>query len=543
MKYLLYCRKSTEAEDRQVMSLDSQRGELERAFGTGADIEIVEFLEEAKSAKEPGRTVFNLMIARIERGEAQGIIAWAPDRLARNSIDGGHIIHLLDRGVLRDLKFATYTFENNSQGKFMLSIMFGQSKYYSDALSENVKRGNRTKAARGWRPGSAPMGYLNDPASKTIVADPTYFPMVRRMFELALVDGNSSREIARIAREEWALRSPKRRRGGGTIHDSMVHRLLTNPFYAGLFMWEGQLIQGKHQPAVSLEVFHRVQSTIRRSATRRSKHHFFPLTGLVKCGECGHSVTAQHSTNRFGSKYVYYRCTRKGTRNSCRQPAIRGEALETQVLEWLDELSLGSAEEARLRKRLINSKNEAQTLATAVRGSLEQALKDAKTQCAELVDLRLRRLIDDQEFIERRSTLQSESLRLEQRLQEADSPQEAVKPFDAAISFGSYAADWFRHGDDVLKRRIVSAAGSNLALTDKKLSIQPAKWLMFMRVLASCPTGLGLRDDVQTPESASVGGSTMAERIRQLQEDPQAWNQLRQAAHLARAKTEARQLC
>jgi DNA invertase Pin-like site-specific DNA recombinase len=87
------------------------------------------------------------MIARIDRGEADGILAWHPDRLARNALDGGRIIHLLDTGRLGDLKFPTYTFENTSQGKFMLAIMFGQSKYYVDALSENIRRGNRNEDA------------------------------------------------------------------------------------------------------------------------------------------------------------------------------------------------------------------------------------------------------------------------------------------------------------------------------------------------------------------------------------------------------------
>src|SRR3546814_20531020 len=101
------------------------------------------------------------MLRRIERGDAEGIIAWHPDRLARNSVDGGRIVYLLDRGALRDLEFATFTFENNPQGKFMHSIIFGYSKYYVASLSENVTRGHRQKDATGWRPPMAPLRYRN----------------------------------------------------------------------------------------------------------------------------------------------------------------------------------------------------------------------------------------------------------------------------------------------------------------------------------------------------------------------------------------------
>ena len=139
-KYFIYARKSTDVEDKQVLSIEAQVAEL-RKYARDNGLFVVDTIIEKKSAKVPGRPKFGSMLARIEAGEASGIIAWHPDRLARNSIDGGQIVYLLDQTHLQSLKFPTFWFENISQGKFMLSIAFGQSKYYIDNLAENTKRG------------------------------------------------------------------------------------------------------------------------------------------------------------------------------------------------------------------------------------------------------------------------------------------------------------------------------------------------------------------------------------------------------------------
>ncbi|MDI9347786.1 MAG: recombinase family protein [Methylacidiphilales bacterium] len=85
----------------------------------------------------------------MEKGEASGILAWHPDRLARNSVDGGKIIYLVDTGVIVEMKFPNFWFDPTPQGKFMLSIAFSQSKYYVDNLSENIKHGHRNKVKEG----------------------------------------------------------------------------------------------------------------------------------------------------------------------------------------------------------------------------------------------------------------------------------------------------------------------------------------------------------------------------------------------------------
>jgi len=182
-KYYLYTRKSTDEEDRQVLSLESQLNELHE-YAKREGLEIADEFIEAKTAKKPGRTIFNLMIKQIESNGISGILAWHPDRLARNSMDGGKIIYLVDTGKLVDLRFPTYNFENTAQGKFMLSIAFGQSKYYIDNLSENVKRGFRQKIRRGEYPCFAPLGYTNDIKNHSITVDPDKAPFIKRIFEL-----------------------------------------------------------------------------------------------------------------------------------------------------------------------------------------------------------------------------------------------------------------------------------------------------------------------------------------------------------------------
>lgn len=183
-KYFVYARKSSDSEDRQILSIEAQLVEVNIYIkNLGEDISIVEQFTESRTAREPGRPIFNKMMLRIERGEADGIIAWHPDRLSRNPIDGGRVIHLIDRGMIKYLDFPTYRFENTAQGKFMLNIIFGQSKYYVDNLSENIRRGIRQKIRRGEWSGLAPIGYINNYKTRKLDIDPLMGPKVKLMFE------------------------------------------------------------------------------------------------------------------------------------------------------------------------------------------------------------------------------------------------------------------------------------------------------------------------------------------------------------------------
>jgi len=274
-KMFLYARKSTDVEDKQIRSIPDQILEL-REFAKRENIEILEELIEKQSAKIPGRPVFDSMIERIEKGEACGILAWHPDRLARNSIDGGKIIYLVDTGKIKLLKFPQFWFDPTPQGKFMLTIAFGQSKYYVDSLSENTKRGLRQKALRGEFPSWAPVGYLNviRDRRKIIIVDKKKAPIVVKALEMFATGNLRIMDIG-----SFLAKNGITTRGGKVIpSDQITFQLLTNPFYFGHFRFKGEVYEGIHTPIITKKLWDQVQKVVkRRSKDTQTIHGTFSL--------------------------------------------------------------------------------------------------------------------------------------------------------------------------------------------------------------------------------------------------------------------------
>ncbi len=473
-KYFIYCRKSSEAEDRQALSIEAQINELTRRYIEQEKLEIVEILEESFSAKKPGRPVFSAMVKRIQKGEADGIIAWHPDRLARNSLDGGKIIYLLDNGTLQDLKFPTYNLENTPQGKFMLAVMFGQSKYYVDSLSENVKRGNRLKLEKGWLPNKAPIGYLNEPIEKTIVKDPERFQIVRKLWDLMLTGNYSISQILKIASDNLGLRTKKSRvLGGRKLTKSGIYKMFLKPFYYGLIGKDTMTYLGKHEPMVTEEEFNRVQQLLGRKERPRSKNHEFAYTGLIKCEECGSPITAEEKYNRYGSHYIYYRCTKK--RNPCSQRYIEVKELEKQILKTIEKISLPQSYIDRALKYLDTLDKEDDKLKENIYKSLEKELKETEKNINNLTTMRIKDFIDDEEYLSQKSKLLKDKASLELKLKNGSKSRDWLELSKKTFIFINRARYLFTKGSLEQKRHILTSIGSNFSLKDKKLSIQLLK--------------------------------------------------------------------
>ena len=497
MKYFLYCRKSTDTEDKQVLSLDSQRLEMLKLTRTWKDIEIVEVYEEARSAKKPGRPIFGAMVQRIVAGDAEGIIAWHPDRLTRNTVDGGLIVFLIDEGKIKDLKFATMSVENTSQGKFMLQNMFTHAKYYIDALRENVRRGMRTKAELGWYPGPAKVGYLNDATTRSAIPDPNRFELLQRALRCVALRQETPERARETLNKEWGFRTKRTRRtGGDELSRSSWYRILSDRYYAGLFEWEGRIHRGKHQPMITLDEFESIQRLLHQDGRPKATQRSFAYTGLFRC-TCGLAVTAETKRNRWGSEYTYYHCTRKRHGSRCGQPSIEVRLLEEQLLQFLRSVSVPDKVVAWLARRLHLDADALAAHEAERAKAIEDGLRSVSVETDNLIQLRIRNHISEAEYLAQRRPIDERRIVLEEARASVTNPN-WIEPYELFISFCNRAAEWFRIADSATKRLIVQTVGSNPYINSKELIIEARKPFRHGGVFADRPSWLAFRDDVRT---------------------------------------------
>jgi DNA invertase Pin-like site-specific DNA recombinase len=479
-RYIVYARKSSESEDRQVLSIDSQIREL-KDFARSKGIQVAAVLSEARSAKAPGRSVFGELLHELARGRVQGVICWKLDRLARNPVDGGALIWAFDEGKLHEIVTPQRTFSNTGNDKFWMQLEFGMAKKYVDDLSDNVKRGLRAKLAQGWLPSLPPIGYLNDYATRTIVPDPDRFPIVRKMWTQVLA-GRSPVEVLARATTSWGLRTRKfKRLGSRPLARSAIYKMLSNAFYYGLLVRKEGVFPGAHEPMITKDEFDRVQEILGRPNRPHHDTHTFAYSGLVHCGECGATVTAEDKTNRYGSHYTYYHCSKRLAGTHCSQRTVRLEDLERQITTALGRIHVSDDYRSWAITHLRQVHEQETQARAAVDRSLDAAYRDSQKKLDALTDLRLQALLTDEEYAAKRQDLLGEQLRLKERLVDADTQADHWRDLaERAFIFANEAKARFANGALEEKREILLALGSNLVLKGRILRIQLETPLLFI---------------------------------------------------------------
>ena len=462
MRYIVYTRKSTEDDDRQVLSIEAQLFEL-KEFAAKEKLEIVASFEEAKTAKEPGRIKFAEMLSLIEKGKAEGILSWNPDRLARNSVDGGRIIHMIDRGLIKSLKFPTFWFEPTPQGLFMLSIAFGQSKYYVDNLRENTKRGLRQKIRNGVWPGWAPLGYLNNLKTKGIDIDPHKAARLRRIFELYSTGNQTLYSLANCC-DKNGLKGKLNKK----ISPSNIQSILQNIFYIGLMKYKGEIFEGTHEPLISKKLFDKCQEVMaKRGKVKEVRKHNFTFLGLLKCGSCGCSITAEKQKG-----HNYYRCTKK--KGLCQEKYLREESLLKQIKNFLQKVSLSSHDTGKVLAALNQEEERAKQQAQSEAVNLKEQLAQIEVKLQKLLDVYLENVLTQQEYAAKKEKLIAEKVRLEEKITEIEQRGASwLEPAREFVLSLNQAAELIKSENKSEMTTFLKNIGSNCILENRQLKFSP----------------------------------------------------------------------
>lgn len=252
-------------------------------------LEVVEIRRESHSAKDSGeRPVFNTLLDDIRTGKFNGILTWAPDRLSRNAGDLGSLVDLMDQKLLLEIRTYGQTFSNSPNEKFLLMILCSQAKLENDNRGINVRRELRTRAELGLRPGVAPTGYLNEKRMDRkchVLVDPERAPVIKKIFERVANDRWSGRRLYHWLRFDLNFYS----RGNKPLSLSNIYKILTNPFYYGVFEYPkegGNWYTGIHEPLITKDLFDKTQEQLKRDHIQRESKEF-AFTRLITCGHCG----------------------------------------------------------------------------------------------------------------------------------------------------------------------------------------------------------------------------------------------------------------
>ncbi|MGH9463571.1 MAG: recombinase family protein, partial [Vicinamibacteria bacterium] len=440
------------------------------------------------------------------------------DRLARNPVDGGSVIWAIKQHGL-EVVTPTQNFSPADDNAILMYIEFGMAQKYIDDLSRNVKRGLRTKAEKGWCPYAPPLGYLNSKTGakgeKTILADPERFALVRRIWDLALTGRFAPPRILQIATDQWGLRTRQARKlGNKPLARSGIYRLLTDPFYYGWFEYprgSNNWYKGNHKPMVTQEEFDRVQVFLGQKSKPRPIVRSFPFTGLIRCGECDASVTAEEKHQlicpvcrlKFAHSkkdrcprcatlidrmkdptllhYTYYHCTKRKTPN-CSQRSVDSHALDRQISDYLGRISLSERFRDWALARLREYNEQEISARDAILHSQQRGYQDCLARLQNLIRLKTApenvngALISDDEYARQRSELSQEKARLEELLRDTGhTVNRWIELAERTFEFACAAPRLFAKGDPSIQKTILAALGSNLTLRDKKLIIEAHK--------------------------------------------------------------------
>ncbi|MFA6585566.1 MAG: recombinase family protein [Candidatus Paceibacterota bacterium] len=500
LKVAGYSRKSSEAEDRQVLSIGSQKDEIEKMKELNGITDTI-YYEDSKSAKTPGiRDHFSNMIQDIKNGKRNAIACWKPDRLARNMDEGGEIIDLLQRGIIKSIITPSKTY-TPSEPSWSLLLEFGMANQFSRDLSVNVKRGQNKKARMGIPHGLAKIGFLNDKTeekgNRKWLIDEKRFRIIKEVFKVYLTGNYSGGQMYDLAIRA-GLTTPKHKHSGGnSITHSRIYTILKDTIYAGFFHQGGERYElDKTLPRIITEDEHekvlRMLSgkNIPKTQTHQSMYGGFIISPQNKsigtdckfqiiceckykfsyinkthCPKCGKEIILIKNPKYLEYEY-YYNVALKKKKWSIKN--ISQSKVTDFLLEFADKFSMSPALANWSRRHIHEIHDSEVESKLVVVESQKERIEQLETKKERYRNMLADEMIEREEYEHDTKKFSAEIEKIKQNSQnQVNWLQEAEKIIDLGLEMKKI----IKNGTTMAKREILSKLGSNLIWDEEELNI------------------------------------------------------------------------
>ena len=490
LKYILYARRSIESSGKEehIASTEDQIREM-KEIAKRNNLNVVVILQETKTGSKTGvREEYNKMLQMIRCGKANAILTWKLNRIARNFLEGGEVVDLLQKGVIKEIR----TYEKAylpSDNVLMIAVELGMANQYSRDLAVDVKRGLYGAAERGYRPTFAPVGYLNSRyrqrgKDEEILVDEERFPLVRKMFELFLTGIYSCHKLMQIARDELGLTTIKSK----FISKSNMYAILTNSFYCGEFEYpvgSGKWYKGNHKPMLTKEEFDKIQMILGSNGRPRPQTKEFAYTGLLKCATCGRNVTAERKVKRQKNgnvhSYTYYICTGK-VNHTCATPSVTEKIIDSQIIKILENIEIPTAFHEWAMETLKEMHEHEKNNRNSILHEKQSEYKDVVRRLDVLLDLKLDGKIDDSNYERKKTELERRKSYLSDFMSDIDSRVDAwLKTAEEKFNLAETAKTKFETATLEEKRKILASLSQNRLIKDRDIVIQLEKPMLLIK--------------------------------------------------------------
>jgi len=473
LTFIRYSRKSSEAKEKQALSIKDQNAEAEK-YRLRERLNVKYRIKESRSAFKPhNRPDFDRMIDLIRIGRANAILTWKPDRLCRNPEEGGIVLQMLQDGILKEIRTSTGDVYTQDSDHLILQIHFGMANQYSRNLSQNVRRGLEHKCERGEYPRPAPIGYesYGERGQRHMRSHPFEASLIVNCFEMASRGGMSLNQILKKI-TEMGLRTKKAK----MLSKSHLHNILKSPTYYGYFYHNGELFEGEYEPLITKQLYDDVQEALQRRSKPKIKVWEHTYNGLILCGDCACQITTTVKTKYYKRTdrtaiYTYHNCTHR--RGNCSQKAITGKKLKNLLLDNFERISI-SQEDWELGIDLFKAKHqEVSTKLTKRLRYLQNQFTAKRNEINKLIKMRTNEELTKEEFLEQKAEVLKEKKGFKDKLNDNDNSADVwLELCTKYINNAFSARETIDKGTLEEKRDLILDLGKNLTLKDGKLDFR-----------------------------------------------------------------------